>query len=116
MKDLNERKERYLRDPLPVRMGGLAANLARVGSFVSFPKGKTAVGDLLFESKYFVEWTAAEFELETTVELVDLQRKLVRWHRNIDRLWNDDNLRTELGAEARKISERLIERSGLANK
>ena len=33
MKNLEAIQERYLRDPLPVRLGGLAANLARVESF-----------------------------------------------------------------------------------
>ena len=54
------KKERFLRDPIPVRLGGLAANLARVDSFSQNPANQAAVFDLFEESKYFIEWTAAE--------------------------------------------------------
>ena len=33
MKDWAQIQERYLRDDLPVRLGGLAANLSRIKSF-----------------------------------------------------------------------------------
>lgn len=115
MKNLEDRKVRYLQDSLPIRIGGLAANLARVGSFVVFPQGKIAVGDLLQESKYFIEWTAAEFDVETAVELVNVQRKLVLLQKNIDRFWDNEAIRMEVGAEAKRISDRLIARSGLLN-
>ena len=37
MKNLDTVRERYLRDPLPVRLGGLAANLSRIASFARNP-------------------------------------------------------------------------------
>jgi hypothetical protein len=113
--DPDKRRERFLRDSLPIRLGGIAANLARVGSVVKFPEGRAVVESLLEESKYFIEWTAAEFELGTTVELVDVQRKLVRWQSQIDVLWNDDAQRLAIGEEAKRISNNLLERSGLLN-
>lgn len=115
MNNLEERKDRYLKDSLSIRMGGIAANLARVGSFVAFPQGKVAVGGLLEESKYFIEWTAAEFDIDTAVELVDIQRKLIRWQSSIDKFWDDEVMRKAVGAEAAGISELLIKRSGLLN-
>lgn len=115
MKNADERKSRYLMDSLPVRMGGLAANLARVGSVVAFPKGKIVVIDLFEESKFFIEWTAADFDVETAAELVDVQRKLVRWQRSIDTFWDDEARRMEFGAEAKYISDRLLAKSGLLN-
>ena len=33
MKDLSAIQARYARDPLPVRLGGLAADMARIASF-----------------------------------------------------------------------------------
>ncbi len=113
MNDLEAKKNRYMQDTLPIRMGGIAANLSRVGSFVKFAEGKVAVSGLIEESKYFIEWTAAEFDLETTVELVDIQRKLVRWQNSLDKVWDDEAKRAELGFDARNISERLLARSGL---
>lgn len=34
MRDLNKMRERFMRDGLPVRMGNLASNLARLGNLV----------------------------------------------------------------------------------
>ena len=94
-------------------MGGLAANLARVGSFVAFPKGKIAVDSLLRESKYFIEWTAAEFVPETAAQLVDIQRKLIRWQKQIDLSWDDGTTRIDIGIEAKGLSDILLSKSGL---
>lgn len=115
MKNADERRNRYLRDTLPIRMGGLAANLARVNSFAVHPGGKDAVAGLIEESKYFIEWTAIEFDISTATELVGIQRRLAQWHRNIDSIWKDENLRLAIGLEAKDISNRLLAKSGLLN-
>ena len=115
MKNIDERKSRYLLDSLPISMGGLAANLARVGSFAEHVGAKVAVIGLIEESKYFIEWTAIEFDILTTTELVDLQRRLALWHRTIDVIWEDDTKRLEIGSQAKEISTRLLAKSGLLN-
>jgi hypothetical protein len=73
MKDWTPIRERYMRDSLPIRLGGLAANLSRIKSFVSREGNREAVESLIDESKYFIEWTAAEAEVSTAAELVELQ-------------------------------------------
>ena len=60
MKDWKAIRERYLYDSLPVRLGGLAANLSRIKSFASHDANRDAVESLIGESKYFIEWAAAE--------------------------------------------------------
>ena len=80
-------RERYMRDGLPVRLGGLAANLSRIKSFASREGNREAVESLIDESKYFIEWTAAEAEVDTAAELVELQVQLARWQRNWARIW-----------------------------
>ena len=57
MNDLTAIRDRYLKDELPVRLGGLAANLARIGSFSKNTGNAEPVGDLVSESKWFIEWT-----------------------------------------------------------
>ena len=56
-------RERYLRDSLPIRLGGLAANLARIKSFSDHPDHRDVIESLLDESKFFIEWTAPETEI-----------------------------------------------------
>lgn len=115
MNNIDERKNRYLQDGLRVRMGGLAANLARVGSFSGHDRAKVAVIGLLEESKYFIEWTAAEYDISTAAELIDIQRLLAKWQRSIDSIWNDSLKRAEIGSLANEISNRLLAKSGLLN-
>ncbi len=58
MKDFASVKTRYLRDPIPVRLGGLAADLARIGSTSANPNNGRVVQLLLEEARRFIEWTA----------------------------------------------------------
>jgi hypothetical protein len=47
MKDLSAIRVRYVRDPLPIRLGGLAADLARIASFSQNPANLAPVADLI---------------------------------------------------------------------
>ncbi|MGH9800428.1 MAG: hypothetical protein ACRD82_08700 [Blastocatellia bacterium] len=106
-------QERYLRDPLPVRLGGLAANLARVKSFSDHHNHRETVRSLLTESQHFIEWTAADASLPQQVELLELQRTLARWRLAWNEIWNDPERRSRMAAEARQWSNRVLESSGL---
>lgn len=74
-------RERYLRDELNIRLGGLAANLARIASFSSGTKQHASVEYLLEESKWFIEWNVPDASPEIQSELVELQIQLAVWHR-----------------------------------
>jgi hypothetical protein len=89
MKDWTTIRERYLRDSVSVRLGGLAANLRRIQSFAGHDANLAVVESLLEESKFFIEWTAREAEIDTAAELVELQIQLARWQRNWPTLWTD---------------------------
>src|SRR5438045_3552923 len=112
MSDLALVRDRYMRDDLPTRLGGLAANLARVSSFSKNPVNQQAVHGLLDESKYFIEWTAAEAEVETAAQLVDLQIQLATWQHAWDRIWVDEAQRATVSDQARAWSERILDLSG----
>ena len=55
MRDWNALKSRYLRDELPVRLGNLASNLARIKSRCQNTAHGEIIEDLLQESKLFIE-------------------------------------------------------------
>ena len=112
MRDRTAIRERYLRDPLPVRLGGLAANLARVKSFSDHPGHRDVVEILLDESKFFIEWTAPDAGLDVQAELVELQLQLARWQRAWAHIWADPFRRTAVAEQAGAWSERLLEMSG----
>lgn len=113
MRDRAAIKERYLRDALPVRLGGLAANLARIKSFSDHPDHRDVVESLLEESKFFIEWTAPDAGLDLQAELVELQRQLARWQHAWATVWADPVRRAAVAEQAGAWSERLLALSGL---
>ena len=113
MSNVLKRRERYMQDGLPTRVGGIAANMARVGSISAWPETMNVAFDLLEESKFFIEWIAMEAELETTVALIDLQLQLSLWQRQLGTSWNNDVSRAEIGRRAKEYSNDLLQRSGL---
>ena len=106
-------RERFLRDAVPIRLGGLAANLRRIRSFTQNAANRDAVEGLLDESKHFIEWTAGETEVATAAELIELQVQLARWQRNLSRIWADSEQRLQVGEQSRVWSDRVLELSGL---
>src|SRR5437667_274535 len=105
--------ERYLRDSLPIRMGGLAANLARIKSFSNHSGHSEAVKKLVEESKYFIEWTAADAGLPLRDELIELQKLLAGWQYNWDEIWVDPASRGSVSEQAGNWSDKILKRSGL---
>lgn len=108
-------RERYLRDSIPVRLGGLAANLLRINSFASRETNSAVVESLLDESKFFIEWTAREMEIESAAELVELQVQLARWQYNWLSIWNDSGRRLRVAEQSHLWSNRVLDMSGLLN-
>ena len=116
MKDWTVIRERYLRDSLPVRLGGLAANLSRIKSFAAQDASRDAVASMLDESKHFIEWTAAETEVQTAAQLVELQVQLARWQQTWVKTWTDPLQRRQLAEQSANWSKRVLELSGLLNR
>ncbi|MGH9844008.1 MAG: hypothetical protein ACREEM_35175 [Blastocatellia bacterium] len=110
---LQTRKERYLRDPLPVRLGNLASNLSRMKSFARHTTMADAARKVVYESENFIEWTAADATIEVQVELVELQRLLAGWQLGWDEIWAEDERRGSVAAQADAWAKRILERSGL---
>jgi hypothetical protein len=110
---LDARKERYLRDPLPVRRGNLASNLARIRSIATQPDLGEAARRVIRESKHFAEWAGKDADLQVQIELVELQRQLARWQFKWREIWDDIERRASLAEQAGAWSEKILESSGL---
>jgi len=113
VRDWTTIRERYLRDGLPIRLGGLAANLGRIRSFAAGSASDQVVESLMDESKHFIEWTAAEAEVDTAAELVELQVELAGWQRSWSQTREDATLREQVAKKAAIWSERVLGMSGL---
>jgi len=113
MKSLEEKRARYMRDSVPRRLGALAADLARVSSSARHVEGAKSVGLMLQESRYFIEWVAAETEPEVGSELVDLQVMLSLWLKSWPEAAQHQSQRTLLSFQAKKWSDQVLGYSGL---
>jgi hypothetical protein len=116
MHDKDALRDRYLRDGPSVRLGGLAANLARVSTRCSNPANSAAVHGIIEESKWFIEWTAAIFvtdSIDTAARLVLLQIKLSCWQIGWDARWRDPDTRAAIASESKMWSDQVLEMSGL---
>lgn len=116
MKNWTAIRERNLRDNLPIRLGGLAANLNRIKSFAANDASREAIESLIDESKFFIEWAATNADVNTAAELVELQVQLARWQRNWTRIWSDPVERRKLADHSASWSKRVLEMSGLLPK
>jgi hypothetical protein len=107
------KRERFLRDPLPVRLAGLAADLARVASSARHLTGADSAAAMLEESQYLIEWTAAEAEPEIAADLVDIQRLIVLWRKAWPDAQTNRTQRTLLSVQAKKWADQVLGYSGL---
>ena len=106
-------RERFLRDPLPRRLGGLAATFGRISSSARKSTDPNVVSNLLDEAKHIIEWTAADASPETAAELVQIQTMLTLWQR----LWTDASQNPQqrllLSVQAKDWSDKALDFSGL---
>ena len=113
MKNRERKRERFLRDPLSIRLAGIAADLARIASSARHATGSESVMEMLEESQYYIEWTAAEAEVEVAAELVDLQRMIAAWRRAWPEASQSQIQRTLLSVQAKKWSTQVAGYAGL---
>ena len=113
MKTKQERCERYLRDPAAIQIGGIAANLSRIGAWASDPRNDRAVADMLYETKLFIEWAAPVAPVELAASMVRLQVSLATWQARWSSQLLDVALRDLLAQFARNWSDKLLKNSGL---
>lgn len=113
MTEWSDIRERYLRDGVPTRLGGLAANLARIGSFSRRVENGDVVLRLVRESERFIEWTESDTLGETLRELGELRKTLADWRTQWSAIWADDVRRAAIGEQATEWSARVLALSGL---
>ncbi len=106
-------RERFLRDPLPRRLGGLAATLGRISSSARRSTDPSVVSNLLDEAKHFIEWTAAETEPDTAAELVRIQTMISLWQRAWDEASQNPKQRLLLSVQAKDWADKAVDFSGL---
>lgn len=113
MTDKEKKRERYLRDPLPRRLGGLAATLGRISSSARNASEAAITQSLLEEAKYYIEWTAAETEPEIAEKLVAMQTLITLWEKAWASAFQNKTQRALLSVQAKQWSDWTLDISGL---
>jgi len=108
MKNCDRIRERYIKDPLPVRLMGLAADLSRVASSARRATGAEAVAAMLEESQYLIEWSAGEAPVEMAEHMVNLQVLLALWRRAWGEVQHSPVQRNLLAVQAKHWSDQVM--------
>ena len=113
MKNKEKLYQRFMRDPIPRRLGNLSATLGRISSSARESSDPAQVANLLDEAKHLIEWTAAETDPEIAAELVAMQRLIVLWQKAWSKVETAKEQRILLATQAKHWSDRALEFSGL---
>ena len=97
-----------MKDALPVRLMGLAADLGRVSSSARRATGAEAVAAMLEESQYLIEWSAGEAPVEIAENLVNMQVVLALWRRAWSEVQHSPLQRNLLAVQAKHWSDQVI--------
>lgn len=106
-------RQRFLRDPLPRRLGGLAATLGRIASSARNSTDPATVANLLDEAKHLIEWTAADAEPQIAAEMVQMQIIITLWQQAWAEASKHSAQRILLSVQAKEWSDRAVDFSGL---
>ena len=102
-------RERFMRDRNAIRLGGIAANLARISSFSNDPEHTQAILGMIEESKWFIEWAAPSLEIDVAARLAEIQVSLAM----IERRLHHGLPASEIADQAAGWSEEILNMSGL---
>lgn len=100
-------RERFERDALPVRLGNVASNLARLSDWACAGESDEGLVDMMREIAHQMEWSGES----GLPELADMQREICLWLRTRPFA----SVRPMLEFRPFLMSQRLLELSGLPN-
>jgi hypothetical protein len=110
---LTYEQEAFVLESIPVRLGKLATNLARIKSSMSDSKHEDVVKSLIRETMYFLEWIAPDLDIDNAFELASLGRFLTRWQFNWEQGWNNTDAKNQIIQELDIWSDSVLQMSTL---
>ena len=122
MKNLNTRKDSYLRLDRSRQLGNLASELARISS--NLREGDAVGAQVAISSlevcQYFTEWTITtlnplhhESDLALAEELLRLGRQVTGWKHHWQSIWQNTVERSRVAVIVEQWRGQMLERSGL---
>ena len=111
-------RDRFMRDSVPVRIGGIAANLSRIRSFSQDLDSCETVRELIEETKCFIDWISPDPTMTSNASsaLKELAEVLARWEVTCRTGWSVDHNRITISRDAGEWAQRVLQVSGLQNR
>jgi four helix bundle protein len=110
---LTYEQETFVQDSIPVRLGKLVTNLARINQLFSDSTHEDVVKSLIRETMYFLEWIAPDIDIDNAFELANLGRFLTRWLFNWEPAWNNTDAKNQIIQELGIWSDSVLQMSKL---
>lgn len=108
---LNELEKRYTKDPLSVKLGGIASDLGRLSGLAASSANNPEIFiNVLTETKLFTEWAGKTADFKMQKEILSLQRDLATWEAQLS------SKRSLVEKKAKKWSGAILKVSGLLRK
>lgn len=112
---LQVQRDRFMSLALPVRLGELAESLAFARTASDHPEYPKFLRRLLYECQNYIDWIAAEVDHNVQSELAELRSHLAAWLCDLQAIANDPLKRASVVTALGDWSQKILERSGLAN-
>jgi PAS domain-containing protein len=106
-------RERFLRDPLPIRLAELSSSLARAKYVADSKYPEKMVLSFLREPALYLEWGFPDADSELQIELAELQQLIARLQKNWRAIEENPAERNALGVSFDEWSQKILDRSGL---
>ncbi len=101
-------QERFSSLSLDKRLGNLASSLVHIASALELMPQQKNGFTFVREAMAYIEWTSNDLELDRTVEMVEMQRRMAHWSRVWDQIWTDPLERQKVQTQARAWAEKLL--------
>jgi hypothetical protein len=113
--EIQAQRVRFMRLALPVRLGELAESLALATFAPDHPKYPKFLTREINKSVNFIDWMVAAVDPEVQSELAELRSHLTDWLRDAQVIGDDPVKRARMVAALREWSQKILNRSGLAD-
>jgi len=106
-------RERFLQDPLPIRLGELSSSLARANYIGNHEAHEQVAFSLLKEPALYLEWGFPDADSSLQTDLTQIRQLIVRLREDWQAVWESPVERIAIGASLGEWAQKILDRSGL---
>lgn len=109
--NLTDLEQTFSQNTVDHKLRNLATHLTQIQTLSNDPASINRVHDLISESRYFIEWTVPDMDIDQGAELVDLGRFLTRWLFDWEESWSNTGVKEQIIQEVAPWPKRVLQMS-----